>query len=197
MTGKQLTKKKSGEKLPTPALSKQEVKAADEKRLLGFLDRMHKGRELPAAYKKELLKEAGNIDAESRELALKRVERVEKKMEKSLSNGEKIKIWQNEYMKVVRGRLEGMVKKEAETRIDAAIALYTGKAKEEALKEREGKVKEMQRYLAMNPHALRTGRAKAVEMPEKKTTAVEQIVARLDAGEREIKKLRGELKKIK
>ena len=118
-------------------------------------------------------------------------------MEKSLSNGEKIKIWQNEYMKVVRGRLEGMVKKEAETRIDAAIALYTGKAKEEALKEREGKVKEMQRYLAMNPHALRTGRAKAVEMPEKKTTAVEQIVARLDAAEREIKKLRGELKKIK
>ena len=196
MAGKQLKEKRVKMKVPTPVLSKQEVKAADEKRLLGFLDRMHKGRELPAAYKKELLKEAGNIDAESRELALKRVKRVEKKMEKRLTNGEKIKIWQNEYMKVVRGRLEGMVRREAETRIDAAIALHTGKAREDVLGERDSKVKEMQRYLAMHPQARRTGRAKVVEIPAKKTTDVEKIVARLDVAEQEIKKLRRELKKI-
>ena|GEM_PF-6221637 len=196
MAKKQLTKNRSGKKMPTPALSKQEVKAADEKRLLGYLDRMHKGRELPAVYKKEILKEAGDINAESKERTLKRVRRIEKKMDKRLTNGEKIKIWQNEYMKVVRGRLEGMVKKEAEGRIDAAIALYNGKAKDAIMEKRGDKVKEMQRYLAMHPQALRTGRAKAVKMPAKKTTDVEKIIARLDAAEQEIRKLRGELKKL-
>jgi hypothetical protein len=33
-------------------------------------------------------------------------------------------------------------------------------------------------------------------MPEKKTTEVEKIVARLDAAEKEIKQLRGDLKKL-
>ncbi|MCP4646408.1 MAG: hypothetical protein GY852_01565, partial [bacterium] len=194
MTGKQLNKKKARGKVFVPVVvSRQEVKAADEKRLIGFLDRMHKGRELPAAYRKEILKEAGNIDAESRENTLKRVKHVEKNMDRKLTNGEKIKIWQNEYMKVVRSKLEGMVRKEAETRIDAAISLYKGKARKEAEKMRDKKVKEMQRYLAMNPNALRTGRPKPVEMP-KKQIDIPKIMARLDAAEKEIKQLRGELK---
>jgi len=196
MAGKQMKEKRVKMKVPTPVLSKQEVKAADEKRLLGFLDRMHKGRELPAAYRKEILKEAGNIDAESREKTLKRVKRVEKNLDRKLTSGEKVKIWQNEYLKAVRGKLEGMVRKESETRIDAAIALYKGKAKEGALKERDTRVKEMQRYLAMNPNALRTGRPKPVKMPEKQVD-IPKIMARLDAAEKEIKQLRGELKKLK
>jgi len=188
-------KKGTRKKVPTPVLSRQELKAADEKRLMGFLDRMHKGRELPAAYKKEIMKEARNIDAESREKTLRRVERVEKNLGRKLTTGEKVKIWQNEYMKAVRNKLEGLVKNEAERRIDAAISLYKGKAREEADKMRDKKVKEMQRYLAMHPNALRR-KPKPVEMPKKQTAEVEKIMARLDAAEKEIKQLRGELKKL-
>jgi hypothetical protein len=135
-----------------------------------------------------LLKDAVAIDSEAKENAEKRFAYLEKKGILP-SKGERIKVWQNEYLKAIMKRLMGLVKKDAEKRVDKVIASLEGKEKTELEKDRKKYVLFMQNYLARNPNFLFETEAK-----ESAAKVVERVIAGLKGKDREdFEKMKGKL----
>ncbi|MBD3398103.1 hypothetical protein GF412_02805 [Candidatus Micrarchaeota archaeon] len=179
MVEKFLKPKKGKTKMAKPVLSEKERKASAEQRLLGYLDKFHRGQVLPPKYKKALLKESVEIDEEAKKNTEERVAHAEKKGVLP-SRAEKVKIWQNEYLKSMVMRLNSLLKTAAERRVDKIIASLEGKHKEHAEKNREKYVVFMQNYLARNPNFLFEGEAK-----ESAAKVVERVLASLEGKDRE------------
>ena len=158
--GRQKAKRREGINVPVragassvPRLSEKEQKEDAERRLVNFLDTLHRGQELPPEIEKQLLGHAVDIYNESRERAEGRFKFAEEGGT-IFSASERIRIWQNEFKKTALEQLEGIVKPVAEERVDALIATFPPKGRKEMEADRDQYVQRMQRYLAMNPKHL-------------------------------------------
>ena len=149
-----VTKKKKDVAPVVPKLSKEEMQAAAETRLLGFLDALHRGQTLPPEMKKELLSQSQSIYEESQTNAKARIEFAEEGGVLP-TRGEKIAIWQNEFRKSMLMRLEKLVNPIAQKRVDAIIASLPPKDRKAMEAQRDEYVKQMQRQIALNPKFLK------------------------------------------
>lgn len=188
MAEKFLKPGKEKTKLAMPALSREEIRASTEQRVLGYLAKYHRGQVVPEKYQKALLKDAVNIDAEAKENAEKRFAYAEEKGVLP-KKGEKIKIWQNEYLKAIEKRLVALLKGDAEKRVDRVLSSLGEKDKAGMEKNREKYVLFMQYYLARNPNFLFESEAK-----ESTAKVVERVLSSLKGKDREdFEKMKGKL----
>lgn len=151
-----VTKKKTAAEQPStvPKLSKKEVQAMAETRLLNFLDALHRGQELPPKIKKDLVSQAQSIYEESKENAQKRIEFAEDRGVLP-TRKQKISIWQNEFRKSMLERIEALVKPIAEERVEQILSSLPPADRKVMEAQRDEYVKQMQRQLALNPKFLK------------------------------------------
>jgi len=133
-----------------PTISKEEMQATAETRLLNFLDTIHRGQKMPPEIKKKLLSQAESIYGESRERAEERFKFAENSGVLP-SRGQKLTIWKNEFRKTAIERLKKLVEPIAEKRVDQIIASLPEKDKKMMEGQRDLYVEQMQRQLALNP----------------------------------------------
>ena len=116
---------------------------------------------LPDAYKKAIEKKAFQIYGKAKENYEERITFIEDRGHVP-SAEEKTELWNQEYLKVFVAELGGVLKKEAEARVEQILSGFEGKERKEMEGERATLVRIMQNQLALNPFALREN----VPLPE-------------------------------
>lgn len=116
---------------------------------------------LPKEHKAAMEKKAFRIYGEAKENYEKRLKFIEERGHIP-SAKEKTALWNQEYLKVFVAELGGVLKKEAEAKVNQILAGFEGKERKKMENERAQMVSIMQNQLAMNPIALK----KEMPVPE-------------------------------